>query len=60
MLTHIYMKLSPILDKGLVDAQVIHFIIREFLQFAAPGAIQEATQHLSGDKLLHMVHKAHR
>ncbi|QDZ19105.1 Pumilio-like protein [Chloropicon primus] len=56
ILTHIFMKLSPILDKGLVDAHVVHFVIRELLQFAAPGAIQEAAQNLAGPHLLHLVH----
>lgn len=56
ILTHVYMKLTPILDKGLVDAHLVHFIIRELLQFAAPGAIQEAAQSLAGPHLLHLVH----
>jgi pumilio family protein 6 len=56
ILTHVYMKLTPILDKGLVDAHLVHFVIREFFQFAAPGAIQEAAQNLAGPHLLHLVH----
>ncbi len=56
ILTHVFMKLSPILDKGLVDAHIVHFVIRELLQHAAPGAIQEAAQNLAGPHLLHLVH----
>jgi len=56
VLTHIFMKLSPILDKGLVDSHLVHFVIRELLRNAAPGAIQEAAQTLAGPHLLHLVH----
>jgi len=56
ILTHIFTKLTPILDKGLVDAHLVHFVIRELLNFAAPGAIQEAAQSLAGPHLLHLVH----
>ena len=56
MLTHMYTKLSPIMDKGLVDAEIMHVLIRNYLDFAAAGAIHEAADLLAGPHLLHMLH----
>jgi len=48
--------LSPIFEKGLVDAQLAHRLAAEYLANAPAGLVIDAVESLSGEALLHMLH----
>lgn len=48
--------LSPIFEKGLVDAQLSHRLAAEYLANAPAGLVIDAVESLSGEALLHMLH----
>jgi pumilio family protein 6 len=56
---HIASSITPVIEKGLVDCQLAHRLIAEYLT-AAPGSlVEEAVGLLSGDAMMHMLHTRH-
>lgn len=53
---HLAAALAPVLDKGLVDCQLAHRLVREYLAAAPASLAADAARALSGDALLHVVH----
>jgi pumilio family protein 6 len=53
---HLAAALAPILDKGLVDCQLAHRLLAEYMAAAPASLVAEAATALSGPALLHMAH----
>jgi pumilio family protein 6 len=53
---HIASTLTPVIEKGLVDNQLAHRLISEYLKNAPPSLVEDAVESLSGEALLHMIH----
>jgi pumilio family protein 6 len=53
---HLASTLTPVMEKGLVDNQLAHKLISEYLKNAPPSLVEDAVESLSGDALLHMIH----
>lgn len=56
IIRHIASTLTPVIEKGLVDNQLAHTLISEYLTSAPPSLIEDSVESLSGDALLHMIH----
>jgi pumilio homology domain family member 6 len=53
---HVASALTPVMEKGLVDNQLAHRLIAEYLKNAPPSLVEDAVESLSGEALLHMIH----
>ncbi len=53
---HVASTLTPVMEKGLVDNQLAHRLISEYLKNAPPSLVEDAVESLSGEALLHMIH----
>lgn len=53
---HVASALTPVMEKGLVDNQLAHRLISEYLKNAPPSLVEDAVESLSGEALLHMIH----
>lgn len=49
-------QLSPIFEKGLMDAQLTHRLTAEYLTHSPTSLVADAVESLSGEPLLHMIH----
>ena len=56
IIRHIASTLTPVIEKGLVDNQLAHRLISEYLKSAPPSLVEDSVESLSGDALLHMIH----
>jgi pumilio family protein 6 len=56
IIRHVASTLTPVIEKGLVDNQLAHTLISEYLKSAPPSLIEDSVESLSGDALLHMIH----
>ncbi len=53
---HLAGAISPVIEKGLVDCQLAHRLIAEYLTAAPASLVSDAVESLSGEALLHMLH----
>jgi pumilio homology domain family member 6 len=56
IIQHLASAISPVIEKGLVDCQLAHRLITEYLTEAPASLVADAVESLSGDALLHMLH----
>lgn len=56
IIQHLASAISPVIEKGLVDCQLAHRLIAEYLTEAPASLVADAVESLSGDALLHMLH----
>ena len=56
IIKHIASTITPVIEKGLVDNQLAHRLIMEYLKSASPSLVEDAVETLSGEHLLHMIH----
>lgn len=59
IIQHLAGAISPVIEKGLVDCQLAHRLIAEYLAAAPASLVADAVESLSGDALLHMLHTHH-
>lgn len=53
---HLATSIAPVIEKGLVDCQLAHRLLAEYLEAAPASLVPDAVESLSGDALLHMIH----
>ena len=53
---HLASALTPVMEKGLVDNQLAHRLIAEYMKNAPASLVEDAVESLSGEALLHMIH----
>lgn len=56
VIKHVASAITPVIEKGLVDNQLAHKLIKEYLKAAPSSLIEDAVETLSGDPLLHIIH----
>lgn len=59
ILQHLAASITPVIDKGLVDCQLAHRLVAEYLEAAPASLAVDSVESLSGDALLHMLHTHH-
>lgn len=53
---HLAVAVNPVIEKGLVDCQLAHRLLAEYLAAAPASLVADAVESLSGNALLHMMH----
>jgi len=56
ILQHLAIKLTPVLEKMLLDPEPVHRVLADYLSHANPLAVYDAAETLSGPQLLRIVH----
>lgn len=56
VLTYLASVVMPVMEKGLVDSQLSHRLIAEYIENAPASLVVDAIETLSGDSVLHMLH----
>jgi len=56
IIKHFASSITPVIEKGLVDNQLAHKLIMEYLKSAPISLVEDAIETLSGDHLMHMIH----
>ena len=51
--------INSVIEKGLVDCQLAHRLIAEYLAASPASLVADAVESLSGEALLHMLHTHH-
>jgi pumilio homology domain family member 6 len=59
IIAHLAASISGVIEKGLVDSQLAHRLIAEYLDASPASLVVDALESLSGDALLHMLHTRH-
>lgn len=56
VIAHLASAVVPVMDKGLVDSQISHRLISEYIEAAPASLVVDAIESLSGEAMLHMIH----
>mmetsp|Transcript_9410 Transcript_9410/g.23839 ORF Transcript_9410/g.23839 Transcript_9410/m.23839 type:complete len:652 (-) Transcript_9410:138-2093(-) len=55
-LQHLTIQLSPIMEKGLLDSELVHRLVWEYIENSSEVTMAEVVDNLSGPFMLRMVH----
>ena len=56
IIQHLAKAIYPVIEKGLVDCQLAHRLVAEYLEAGPASLVVDAVETLSGEALLHMLH----